>query len=74
MHSGKGPPSFKDIQAALAAKGKGGAKVAKGANKGRETKVAKGANKSAKTKDKGKGSGVVMGQTLIVNNRKLKTN
>ena len=33
MHTGKGAPSFKDIQAAaLAAKGKGGAKVAKGAN------------------------------------------
>ena len=29
MHTGKGAPSFKDIQAALAAKGKGGAKVAK---------------------------------------------
>ena len=73
MHSGKGATSFKDIQAALAAKGKGGAKVAKGANKGRETKVAKGANKGAKTKDKGKGAGVVIWQTLSINNRKLKT-
>ena len=69
MHSGKGAPSFKDIQAALAAKGKGGAKVAKVTNEGRKTKVAKGATKGAKTKDKGKGTRVVMGQTLTVNNR-----
>ena len=70
MHTGKGGPSFKDIQAALAAKG---AKVAKGANEGRETKTEKGATKGAKAKDKGKGTGVVMGQTLTVSNRKLKT-
>ena len=47
--------------------------MSKGANEGRETKVAKGTNKGAKTKDKGKGAGVVTGQTLTVNNRKLKT-
>ena len=70
----QGSPIFqRHIQAALAAKGKGGAKVATGANKGRETKIAKGAAKGAKAKDKGKGTGLVMGQTLIVNNRKLKT-
>ena len=76
MQSGKGGPSFADIKAALAAKGKGGAKGAKGGNRGRETKVAKvtkGADKGAKSKDKGKGAGLTMGQTLTVNNRKLKT-
>ena len=76
MQSGKGGPSFTDIKAALAAKGKGGANGAKGGNRGRETKVAKvakGTAKGAESKDKGNGAGLTMGQTLTVNNRKLKT-
>ena len=75
MQSGKGGPTFADMKAALAAKGKGG-NNAKGGNKGRETKVKKvpkGRTKGAKSKDKGKGTGLTMGQTLTVNNRKLKT-
>ena len=60
-----------DIRAVIAAKGKG-VGTGKNGNRGQDiktTKVAKGGAKGAK-KDKGKGTGLSMGATLTVNNRK----
>ena len=74
MQSGKGGPSMADIRAVIAAKGKG-LGTGKNGNRGQETKTTKAAKGGAKgaKKDNGKGTGLSMGPTLTVNNRKFKT-
>ena len=63
-----------DIRAILSADGKGTGGGTNG-NRGQDTKTTKttkGGAKGAK-KDKGKGTGLSMGPTITVNNKKLKT-
>ena len=76
MQQGKGGPSMAEIRALLNAKGKGtGGGGGKNGTKNQDTKTTKttkGGAKGAK-KDKSKGSGLSMGPTVTVDNRKLKT-